>query len=661
MKKIICTLLVMAMLITCIPAFAADTSGIKYLNNVRISGEAKSGDFITVLLVDKSASEVAPANDEIKYINQAVCGADGKFSLMFTYEGSVADTKLLVRSENSPEEITVNESGALSDIVEAATRTVTKDGELIVVNNIENFFGISGITYNIIAAFYDSEGKLLEVSQSEDKNLQLNENSSVFKATIPESAAVQKIYVWTDSMIPVSGATTQLPGNAMFNNFEDKDEIVVALIGDSLTQHNYGLGSYKLSYQHYYMTRYPDKKITFVSKGIGGNAAPNAVARIDWDIMDCEGKTPDAALVMMGMNDAPTFQYVSGAEAIEKQRSDAYERFTSNMKSLVELLLERGVETTLMSSTLFDHGTASVLTGTDFTNSADGIVYRRNDEMARYAEFMKNLAKEKNLNYIPMNEITTTLTEEIRSSAGNADIAVFTKEDRVHPVDDSEGAYLLGILAAMEQTENSVVADVEIDADGLTAKTQNADIENIVNENGVLSYTYTPKSLPLAVNTAYKNISGVFEYDIASFANNENLKIKNLSDGNYKISMNGAVVGTYSATELENGINIAENSNNPSQKKALEAFELLDDADDLFDAYVRAYIRVVEVIKAAGYDYTRDAQVRAYYGDDVNSYNYFVSLRDGYEENLKKAISYREQSRAKCSIESYTVTVEACN
>ena len=60
MKKIICTLLVMAMLITCIPAFAADTSGIKYLNNVRISGEAKSGDFITVLVAASTISESDP-------------------------------------------------------------------------------------------------------------------------------------------------------------------------------------------------------------------------------------------------------------------------------------------------------------------------------------------------------------------------------------------------------------------------------------------------------------------------------------------------------------------------------------------------------------------------------------------------------------------------
>ena len=321
------------------------------------------------------------------------------------------------------------------------------------------------------------------------------------------------------------------------------------------------------------------------------------------------------------------------------------------------MLLERGVETTLMSSTLFDHGDAAVLTGSDFAKEIGGKEYRRNDEMARYAEFMKELAEEKNLNYIPMNEMTTALTEEIRSKEGNANIAVFTKEDRVHPVDDSEGSYLLGILAAVEQTGNSLVADVEIDADTLSVKAYNADVTNVTDKDGNLSYQYEPKSLPLAADKAYLDIKNVFKYDIANFANKENIKITNLEAGSYEVKIDGVTLGTYSADDLANGINIADNLSNPSQVKALESFNLLDKADDIFDTYVRAYIRVVEVIKNAGYDYLSDAQVRAYYGEDLSGYNYFVTLKNNYDEKLEEAISYREQARAKCVTESYTVTV----
>ena len=657
MKKFISVVLVMLMCLSCLSAFASETESTKYQNTVRVAGEAKGDDFITVMLVDETATEETLTNEDIKYIEQVECDNSGKFSLMFTYGESIDGLKLMVRAENTPEEVKINESSVLSELVEVATRTLTKDGNLIVINEIENFFGIENVTYHIVAAFYDAENRLISAECSVDKELNLTENSTVFKTAVPEGTAQQKIYVWTSSMIPVADAKTQLPGNPAFNNFEEDEEVVVALIGDSLTQHNMGLGSYKLSYQHYYMTRYPNKKVTFVSKGIGGNSAPNAVARVDWDIMDCEGKKPDAALIMLGMNDAPTFLYTNDTEAAEKTCDEAYERFTSNIEKLVDMLLERGVETTLMSSTLFDHGDAAVLTGSDFAKEIGGKKYRRNDEMARYAEFMKELAEEKNLNYIPMNEMTTALTEEIRSKEGNANIAVFTKEDRVHPVDDSEGSYLLGILAAVEQTGNSLVADVEIDADTLSVKAYNADVTNVTDKDGNLSYQYEPKSLPLAADKAYLDIKNVFKYDIANFANKENIKITNLEAGSYEVKIDGVTLGTYSADDLANGINIADNLRNPSQVKALESFNLLDKADDIFDTYVRAYIRVVEVIKNAGYDYLSDAQVRAYYGEDLSGYNYFVTLKDNYDEKLEEAISYREQARAKCVTESYTVTV----
>lgn len=656
MKKFILAVLGMLMCFLCLSAFASETESTKYQNTIRIAGETKEDDFITVMLVDKTATEETLKNENIKYIEQVECDNNGKFSLMFTYGESIEGLKLMVRAENTPAEVKINESSVLSDLVEVATRTLTKDGNLIVINKIENFFGIKNITYHIVAAFYDAENRLISSECSVDKELNLTENSSVFKTAVPEGAAQQKVYVWTNSMIPVSGAVVQQSGNPAFNNFES-EEVVVALIGDSLTQHNYGLGSYKLSYQHYYMTRYPNKKVIFVNKGIGGNSAPNAVARVDWDIMDCEGKKPDAALIMLGMNDAPTFLYENDKEAAEKTCEEAYERFTSNIENLVEKLLERGVETTLMSSTLFDHGNAAVLTGTDFAKEIDGKIYRRNDEMARYAEYMKGLAEEKNLNYIPMNEITTELTEKIRLKEGNANIAVFTKEDRVHPVDNSEGAYLLGILAAVGQTGNSLVSDVEIDANTLSVKAYNADVANVAGKDGSLSYQYEPKSLPLAADKAYLNIKNVFKYDIAGFANRENIKITNLKAGDYDVKFDGLILGTYSAEELANGINIADNLNNPSQVKAQESFNLLDKADDIFDTYVRAYIRAIEVIKNAGYDYLSDAQVRAYYGEDLNGYNYFVMLKNNYDKKHEEAISYRKQARDKCVTKSYKVTV----
>lgn len=154
-----------------------------------------------------------------------------------------------------------------------------------------------------------------------------------------------------------------------------------------------------------------------------------------------------------------------------------------------------------------------------------------NVQLQEQARFLKDYAEKNNIVYIPLNEITTELTNQIRQNKNDDDMMVFTGSDGVHPKPNSAGAYLLGILAAYEQTRSGCVADVKIDVLSNEIYAENAKVKNIkINDEGV-TYVYEPQSLPLAVNSAYNGIVNEFDYDITPQINNELLSVKNLGSG----------------------------------------------------------------------------------------------------------------------------------
>ena len=79
-----------------------------------------------------------------------------------------------------------------------------------------------------------------------------------------------------------------------------KDGERVCFIGDSITHGDYDRSDYHEFIYLYYLTRFPDRKITIFDRGISGDTSWGTVRRYDQDIAPCKATV---STIMLGMND----------------------------------------------------------------------------------------------------------------------------------------------------------------------------------------------------------------------------------------------------------------------------------------------------------------------------------------------------------------------
>ena len=648
---------------------AADSSAHMYESTVKVQGESTPYSDVTLLLFKDTATGTLK-NSDIKHVEQVRSDEDGLYNVTFRYTGNVDGLTLKVLEKGTPINKYI-ECKAFSDVFVVSAKTLERGGNLIVTADEFNEFDLKNITYNVMVAFYDENARMTSVKIIDGNVLK---NNGTFEIEIPKDTAYRKVFAWTETLIPVAREKVQDNLNPIFNN-ADKEETVVALIGDSLTHHNAGLGSYKQVLENYYLTRYPGKKITFENKGVGGAGVSSVLPDITFfnDILDCNGVKPDYAIVMFGMNYKLQFDTIADySEAISKFNSKE-QVFEKDTIELINKLKANGVTPIIMSSTLYD---TDIVTSTTYPKSTNtytldngtALTIDANMQLEKQAEFLKNYCEENNILYIPMWELSTQYTKDIRSNTKNSELPVFTQSDGIHPIKKSAGAYLLGALCAYEHTQNDCVSDVVIDAAANKITAKNADVTDLTVIGGTITYKYSPKSLPLAANDPYNEIETTFKVNITEMINNETITIKNLDEGNYALKIDSADLGTYSAQDLAGGVNIAANKNNPLQIISKEVFNKLDKMNDLLDTGVREYkrMRVWMVLNEKDPDKVEDVESYYYNQDKTNDkseyqakiQNYY-NYQAKYSAQVEEANTLYDQARALCEsgLKDYTVTI----
>ena len=656
MKKNFIIMLIIAMLsvlITNVSASDSPTKVFECSSTIKVEGETSPNTDITLLLLNKGTNRAEIKGSDIKHINQVKSDKEGTFSLTFKYEGDVANLELVVLENGECVDKPIVRK-ALSEVFHVSAKTIQNGKNLTVFADEFNELNIDNLDYDVVVAFYDKDNIMVGVNMV--NNAKLKNNGSV-NIDVPVNAKYRKVFALASTTIPLANVKMQENFNPIFNNV-DKDEITVALIGDSLTQHNRWLGSYKQVLEHFYLTRYPDKNINFVNKGIGGGTATNALIGFDDDIMNCNGKKPDIAIVMYGMNNTTNIAKISDYNTALKSINTNLENFKTQMTELLDKLRDEGVVPVVMSSTIYDVNVKGIQDNDPKENTYDDTYLEGNMQLQEQAKFLKDYCTGNNILYIPMNEITTQLTKEIREANNSEDMEVFTRFDGVHPSPKSPGAYLLGAIVAYEQTQNSCVASVTIDASTGKYIADNAEISNVVATNSEVQYTYSPKSLPLAANEQYNEIESNFNYEITSKLNNETIVINNLSSGIYKLTIGDSVLGQYTEEALSNGVNIATNPANPSQVISQRSFDILYEMNNISDSYVREYWRKRIAIMKAGLNPDKDVDVQAYYGDNREGYDSYVKLKDEYPDNLSSVQKNFKDARELCKPKTYSVKLE---
>ena len=335
--------------------------------------------------------------------------------------------------------------------------------------------------------------------------------------------------------------------------FADGDRWCV--LGDSITHG----GSYHKDVELFYLTRYPERKLSVINCGISGDSAEGALKRLEWD---CLTNRPTVISLMLGMNDVKGGLYATNPDsATLEQRKTANMAYETNMMTLASRILGSGTKLILITPTPYDD--TAVDTGSlKFATNHPG----QGEALRGYAEKVKGWGGSLGVPVVDFNAPMTAINGENQKTNPSFTL---TRMDRVHP--GPVGHLVMAYEFLKAQGVDGTVSSIAIDAtSGKEIGASNCSISNIKTGAEGVSFSCLEHSLPYPVTTEQGPA-----LDLVPFTkelNVERLRIAGLTPGNYSLSIDGKKISDYSSAQLDEGVNLATLTNTP---QALQSAEVL--------------------------------------------------------------------------------------
>jgi lysophospholipase L1-like esterase len=336
------------------------------------------------------------------------------------------------------------------------------------------------------------------------------------------SKCASKLILWL--LLCVSCALAQK------TDFALKSGDRVVFFGDSITEQRL----YTSYVQQFVLSRYPDRKITFINSGWGGDtvsanpcvpcAGVGALPRIQRDVIEHK---PTVVTLLFGMNDG---LYKDFDPAVMKTYTDGISEIIRIIKK------ETHARIYVMTPTVYD--------GSRHTSWSHSDKY--NDVLDRYSEEAKLIAKRENLPVIDLHSVTAAAL----NAAKKAQSDYTFEDDGVHPGPDGQAVMAAEILRAWGAPEKGAVVTF-----------------NGTGTKNVSIFASLPWPAPVVT-------SRILAADpLLGSIGSVTLKIKGLAPGEYRLSIDALPAESYSTAQLEAGIPIGTLS-----KKAQDAAEDLGKA-----------------------------------------------------------------------------------
>lgn len=350
-------------------------------------------------------------------------------------------------------------------------------------------------------------------------------------------------------------------GQTTIPQFKKGDRVV--FVGNSITHK----GHYHSFIWLYYMTRFPDMPITIFNAGIGGDKAWDITERLDGDIFS---KKPTYLTMTFGMNDVGyrDFLKANAQEIAEQNIKKSFEYYKVIEKRLQE---EKGITKVIIGGSPYDE-----------TSKIKRQVFpTKNEALMKVNDFLRASAKANGWGYVdfarPMMEINQR--EEVRDS-----LFTLCGKDRVHP--DNDGQMVMAYLFLKAQgLAGKKVAEIDISAkDGNLDLAENCTVSDLQRDINGLSFKYHAKALPYPIDTiargqgslkCQKDALGLIAF--TKEFNQELLKISGLSAGIYQLLIDGQPIAKFTASDLAEGVNMAELTNTPQYRQATKIMLLNDE------------------------------------------------------------------------------------
>jgi lysophospholipase L1-like esterase len=315
--------------------------------------------------------------------------------------------------------------------------------------------------------------------------------------------------------------------------FALRDGDRVAFYGDSITESQ----QYPNMIETFVRTRMPRLNVRFVNAGVGGDRTTGSwMGTTDQRLSrDLFSRRPTVVTVMLGMNDA---SYRPFDQGIFDTYAKGYEHIVGRFKREIP-----NARVWLIRPSPFD----------DVTQNP-GWDPGYNSVLGRYGDFGAELARRNGYGVIDLNAPVVTALQQAK--AANPELAKRIIPDRVHPGAAGHLVMAWGVVRAWGMP--ATVSQVEIDATSGQAKTDNASVRDVSTRDG-LAWTATEGSLPFPLDRK-DPVTGLVlsATDFDSHANQEILNVRSLVPGQYRLSIDGQIVGTFSDRELDQGVNLAK-------------------------------------------------------------------------------------------------------
>ena len=328
-----------------------------------------------------------------------------------------------------------------------------------------------------------------------------------------------------------------------------KDNDVWVMAGDSITaqrQHTNFI-------EAWYRTHYPKLNLHFRNSGIGGNRTGSILARFDYDVAAWK---PTIVSIELGMND------VNGT----------VEEYIKGQKELIAKIRAIHAQPVLISSSPVDDG--SVMGDWKST---------RCEKIHPFTDALKKLAAAEKVvfvdQYHPLIDLwgqnrrkgaelaakNGTLPKPAPAPAPTADgkpakpaepplppSLIPLEGNPVHP--GAVGQYTMAATILAGLKADGEVSSATLGADGKIAEAKRCKISDISAKGGKLAFTRLDDASPWPIAPTAKTAAQLLPQMLK--LSECTLKISGLSEGNYRVSINGKPAATVSATNLAAGWNI---------------------------------------------------------------------------------------------------------
>ena len=362
---------------------------------------------------------------------------------------------------------------------------------------------------------------------------------------------------WLLSLICLSCGCLQ--AQTAIPRFEKGERVV--FVGNSITHG----GHYHSFIWLYYMTRFPDQPITIMNAGIGGESAWDIKDRLDYDVFD---RKPTYVTLTFGMNDTGYDVYMK-----DNAKELSEERIAKSLESYREieerLLAKNKITKVLIGGSPYD----------ETSRFNHFILHGKNDAILKIIDAQRASAKKNDWGFVdfnqPMRELS--LKEQEKDST-----FTFCRIDRIHP--DNDGQMVMAYLFLKAQgLAGNEVSSVSIDAhrSSITAR-KNCKVSKLKKNGSNLTFDYLAEALPYPLDSVSRSGWGSKRsqrdaMQLVPFMeefNQERFQVTNLEKGTYRLTIDNQFIDDFSAEQLADGINLADNPNTPQYQQAMKIMYL---------------------------------------------------------------------------------------